>query len=356
MANINSEDVGNRNKNEIFNGIKVIYINKRYTSASSIESGKNIFNNIWIGYSNERLNKLNNNIKFNVKKIPLPLLDDDENSNKKKDNNQEEKITSNEIISTSSEREITKSNLVTYFEYKIINKTDVKLFKLINSYIFRNNISDNLIQSFLFTSIPENYTLQTNLKIKRKCIFPLNDNNTIFNYDYEQELISNNKIFLIGKITKIIKKIKVKIYMTSDNKIYKYLGKIESNILRNKFTFYLGDNKKNYNKNIIINYEINFLGLSGLRNLNIITYNNNNKFKNKKPIWSFQFKKFELDFNKRVRLRHYNNFILENEEKISVLQCGKIEKNIYALDFQFPFTPIQAFVIGISSVINKITC
>jgi hypothetical protein len=46
MANINSEDVGNRNKNEIFNGIKVIYINKRYTSASSIESGKNIFNNI----------------------------------------------------------------------------------------------------------------------------------------------------------------------------------------------------------------------------------------------------------------------------------------------------------------------
>ena len=84
MANINSEDVGNRNKNEIFNGIKVIYINKRYTSASSIESGKNIFNNIWIGYSNERLNKLNNNIKFNVKKIPLPLLDDDENSNKKK--------------------------------------------------------------------------------------------------------------------------------------------------------------------------------------------------------------------------------------------------------------------------------
>ena len=46
MANINSEDVGNRNKNEFFNGIKVIYINKRYTSASSIESGKNIFNNI----------------------------------------------------------------------------------------------------------------------------------------------------------------------------------------------------------------------------------------------------------------------------------------------------------------------
>ena len=302
---------------------------------------------------------MNDNLKFNVKKIPLPLFDNDENSNNKIDNIKEEKTISNENITNSSEREITIKKLITCFEYKIINKTDINLFKLINSYIFRNIISDNLIQNFLFTSIPENYTLQTNIKIKRKCLLSLNNNNNnIFNYDYELELISNNKIFLIGKITKIIKKIKVKIYMTSDNKIFKYLGKIESNLLRNQFTFYIGNNKKNYKKNMIIKYEINILGLSGLRNLNIITYNNplNNKFKNKKPIWSFQFKKFELDFNKRVRLRNYKNFILENEEKIPVLQCGKIEKNIYALDFQFPFAPIQAFVIGISSVINKLTC
>ena len=302
---------------------------------------------------------MNDNLKFNVKKIPLPLFDNDENSNNKIDNIKEEKTISNENITNSSEREITINKLITCFEYKIINKTDINLFKLINSYIFRNIISDNLIQNFLFTSIPENYTLQTNIKIKRKCLLSLNNNNNnIFNYDYELELISNNKIFLIGKITKIIKKIKVKIYMTSDNKIFKYLGKIESNLLRNQFTFYIRNNKKNYKKNMIIKYEINILGLSGLRNLNIITYNNalNNKFKNKKPIWSFQFKKFELDFNKRVRLRNYKNFILENEEKIPVLQCGKIEKNIYALDFQFPFAPIQAFVIGISSLINKLTC
>ena len=302
---------------------------------------------------------MNDNLKFNVKKIPLPLFDNDENSNNKIDNIKEEKTISNENITNSSEREITIKKLITCFEYKIINKTDINLFKLINSYIFRNIISDNLIQNFLFTSIPENYTLQTNIKIKRKCLLSLNNNNNnIFNYDYELELISNNKIFLIGKITKIIKKIKVKIYMTSDNKIFKYLGKIESNLLRNQFTFYIGNNKKNYKKNMIIKYEINILGLSGLRNLNIITYNNalNNKFKNKKPIWSFQFKKFELDFNKRVRLRNYKNFILENEEKIPVLQCGKIEKNIYALDFHFPFAPIQAFVIGISSLINKLTC
>ena len=57
MANINSEVVGIRNKKKLFNGIRVIYINKRYTSASSIESGKNKFNNIiWIGYW-----KVNNN-------------------------------------------------------------------------------------------------------------------------------------------------------------------------------------------------------------------------------------------------------------------------------------------------------
>ena len=40
MANINSEDIGKRNKNEILKGIKVIYVKKRFASASSLESGK----------------------------------------------------------------------------------------------------------------------------------------------------------------------------------------------------------------------------------------------------------------------------------------------------------------------------
>ena len=221
-------------------------------------------------------------------------------------------------------------------------------------------MTENLIRNFLFTPIPENSTLSTNINIKKRCLFSFNKDskNNILNYDYEQELVLNNKIFLIGKISKILKRIKIKIYMSIEKKIFKYLGKIESNLIRNKFIFYLGENKSNYKKNLEINFDINILGLSGLRSLKVETFNNNisSKFKNKKPIWNPEFKKFVLDFNQRVRLRHYKNFILENDKNISVLQCGKIENNKYALDFQFPFAPIQAFVIGISSIINKISC
>ena len=253
-----------------------------------------------------------------------------------------------------------KNNRETSFDFNIKNKSNEELYKTINSYIIKDILSENLIKNFLFTPIPENSTLSSNINIKKRCLFSFKKdlNDKIFNYDYEQELVMNNKIFLIGKISKIFKKIKIKIYMTIEKKVFKYLGKIESNLIRNKFIFYLGENKANYKKNLKINYDINIFGLSGLRSLIVETYNNNksSKFNNKKPIWNPEFKKFVLDFNQRVRLRHYKNFILENDKNITVLQCGKIEKNKYALDFQFPFAPIQAFVIGISSIINKISC
>ena len=77
---------------------------------------------------------------------------------------------------------------------------------------------------------------------------------------------------------------------------------------------------------------------------------------NQIPEWSLEYKTFELSFNNRVRLRSFKNFILTDLNGISILQCGKIDNNTYALDFQNPLAPIQAFVIGITSVINKITC
>ena len=45
--------------------------------------------------------------------------------------------------------------------------------------------------------------------------------------------------------------------MSIEKKIFKYLGKIESNLIRNKFIFYLGENKSNYKKNLEINFDIN---------------------------------------------------------------------------------------------------
>ena len=83
--------------------------------------------------------------------------------------------------------------------------------------------------------------------------------------------------------------------------------------------------------------------------------NNITEYKNKLPVFSKKFQKYFMDFNQRVRLSSKRNFILENNNGKKVIQCGKIDKNTYALDFEI-LSPIQAFSITITSLINKIFC
>jgi tubby-related protein 1 len=37
-------------------------------------------------------------------------------------------------------------------------------------------------------------------------------------------------------------------------------------------------------------------------------------------------------------------------------QFGKTGENSYIVDFKFPFSPIQAFAIALSSIDNKLAC
>jgi hypothetical protein len=90
--------------------------------------------------------------------------------------------------------------------------------------------------------------------------------------------------------------------------------------------------------------------------INIV--DNEINFLNKKPIWSQEYNNYILNFfNNRVQVEDKKNFILENIENKNVfLQCGKINENLFALDFMQPFTPIQAFSISITSLLSKIPC
>lgn len=222
----------------------------------------------------------------------------------------------------------------------------------------KDDISIESVYYFIFNSIPKDITMSTNINIRRSCLNPFSfeNNNDLKNFDYELELMSNNKVFLIGKVEQILKKFKIKLYITVNYEKFKYIGKIESNFLRNEYVFKLGDSKYNYKTNMIINYNINLFGLFGLRIINVKNMENHLEYTNEIPEWSLEYKTFELNFNKRVRLRSFKNFILKNKNNDSVLQCGKIDNNTYALDFLYPFAPIQAFAIGITSVINKVTC
>ena len=241
------------------------------------------------------------------------------------------------------------------------NKEDeirINIFNILISKKFYNKLSLIQIEDFIFSQLPDNQILMTNVRVYKSCfnnIFKRNDD--FKNFNFEVEILLNNNIFLIGKTVNNFSKLKIKLYITNNHKEYKYIGKIVSNTIRSKFKVYFGERGK-YILNLKIKYAINFLGLFGMRKMivKIIDKKNELIYINKIPEWDFKYQKYLLDFNQRVRLTSKRNFILEDNKKKRVLQCGKIENNVYALDYESPLNPFQAFSISVTSIINKIFC
>ena len=241
------------------------------------------------------------------------------------------------------------------------NKEDeirINIFNILISKKFYNKLSLIQIEDFIFSQLPDNQILMTNVRVYKSCfnnIFKRNDD--FKNFNFEVEILLNNNIFLIGKTVNNFSKLKIKLYITNNHKEYKYIGKIVSNTIRSKFKVYFGERGK-YILNLKIKYAINFLGLFGMRKMivKIIDKKKEIIFNNKIPEWDIKYQKYLLDFNQRVRLTSKRNFILEDKNNKKVLQCGKIDNNIYALDYESPLNPFQAFSISITSIVNKIFC
>ena len=241
------------------------------------------------------------------------------------------------------------------------NKEDevrINIFNILISKKFYNKLSLIQIEDFIFSQLPDNQILMTNVRVYKSCfnnIFKRNDD--FKNFNFEVEILLNNNIFLIGKTVNNFSKLKIKLYITNNHKEYKYIGKIVSNTIRSKFKVYFGEKGK-YILNMKIKYAINFLGLFGMRKMivKIIDKKKEIIFNNKIPEWDIKYQKYLLDFNQRVRLTSKRNFILEDKNNKKVLQCGKIDNNVYALDYESPLNPFQAFSISITSIVNKIFC
>lgn len=79
---------------------------------------------------------------------------------------------------------------------------------------------------------------------------------------------------------------------------------------------------------------------------------------NKPPRWSEEYQAFVLDFFGRVRLASVKNFQLidEKDPDYIFLQFGKINDQCFTMDFQWPITPAQAFMICLSSFDFKWAC
>jgi len=79
---------------------------------------------------------------------------------------------------------------------------------------------------------------------------------------------------------------------------------------------------------------------------------------NKPPRWNDEVGAYVLNFNGRVTMASVKNFqLIENENPDDVLlQFGRIAKDKFTMDFQWPISPFQAFAITLSSFDSKIAC
>jgi hypothetical protein len=70
----------------------------------------------------------------------------------------------------------------------------------------------------------------------------------------------------------------------------------------------------------------------------------------KTPTWNEQHMIYQLDFGGRVTTKSAKNFQLELDGE-QVLQFGKIDNGSFILDFQAPFSPIQAFATALANLV-----
>ncbi|KAK6295545.1 hypothetical protein J4Q44_G00347710 [Coregonus suidteri] len=74
---------------------------------------------------------------------------------------------------------------------------------------------------------------------------------------------------------------------------------------------------------------------------------------NKQPLWNEATQVYQLDFGGRVTQESAKNFQIELEGR-PVMQFGRIDGNAYILDFQYPFSAVQAFAVALANVTQRL--
>lgn len=95
---------------------------------------------------------------------------------------------------------------------------------------------------------------------------------------------------------------------------------------------------------------------------------------NKAPLWNEHSQVYQLDFGGRVTQESAKNFQIEFKGKqvttllgfiyiivclinligLKVMQFGRIDGNAYTLDFQYPFSAVQAFAVALANVTQRL--
>ena len=78
---------------------------------------------------------------------------------------------------------------------------------------------------------------------------------------------------------------------------------------------------------------------------------------NKPPKWNDQVGAYVLNFSGRVTQASVKNFQLVSPDDLEtvVLQFGRVAKDVFTMDFQWPLSPLQAFSIACSAFDYKLS-
>ena len=74
---------------------------------------------------------------------------------------------------------------------------------------------------------------------------------------------------------------------------------------------------------------------------------------NKAPLWNDSSQVYQLDFGGRVTQESAKNFQIEHCGD-QVMQFGRIDSHAYTLDFQYPFSCVQAFAVALANVTQRL--
>jgi len=254
------------------------------------------------------------------------------------------------------------------------------------------------IDEFAFRPAPQDEQIKCRISRDRKGI----DNRAYPVYYLHLERDGQKKVFLLAGRKR--KKSATSSYLISTDptdlgrKSDSFVAKLRSNMMGTRFTCY--DNGKAYSEPgaliepdnlrkemVTIGYETNVLGFKGPRKMTVVVpgmdldcervecqptseketltsklessnVDNITVLQNKSPVWNEDSQSYVLNFHGRVTQASVKNFqiVHEKEPDYIVMQFGRVEDDVFTMDYRYPLCAIQAFSIALSSFDNKLAC
>ena len=294
-----------------------------------------------------------------------------------------DRIKLNDRLNTNKENELNQNNNFIYKnkqESELKSKEKIPLITPFNKnenvykyYLDKKSISFYKISEeeriqFLFGRFKNNQTLKCNILIRSGNLY----------------VYTSNTQHFIFSAHKIKNKLRGNYIITSDYEGKNKIAQINSSLFKNEYIMYDDgiSPKINMNKKDSLNYNLrryllevkktnenNFLkGYIFMPEVNFEMNQFFNKDKEKKdklsklkkgikifqteePSYDIVKKVYMNKYSSRVKISSNRNFRLifeDNKMKKIILECGKVNDNIFIMDFSTPLSPLEAFGISIS--------